>query len=219
MAALKPIVFWGASGHARVLRELATRLGYELVALFDNDPSATSPFADVPIYFGDDGFLAWRRSNGAVEARGLVAIGGARGRERTTLQEFLRTHGVEPATVVHPAAFVASDAMIGAGSQVLAQASVCSAASLGRCCIINTGASADHECTLGDGVHLAPGAVLAGCVEVGANTLIGPGAVVLPRTRIGRDAVVGAGAVVTRNVPDGVVVYGTPARVIRENTP
>ena len=70
---------------------------------------------------------------------------------------------------------------------------------------------------LGAGVHLAPGAVLTGVVRVGDGALIGPNAVVLPRLTVGRGAIVGAGSVVTRDVPDGVVVYGNPARVQRRN--
>ena len=71
----------------------------------------------------------------------------------------------------------------------------------------------DHECTLGDGVHVMPGATLAGCVTVGDYATIGSNATILPRLTIGSGAVVGAGAVVTRDVPDGVTVIGSPARV------
>jgi acetyltransferase-like isoleucine patch superfamily enzyme len=53
-------------------------------------------------------------------------------------------------------------------------------------------------------------------VTVGDDTLIGIGAIVLPRIRIGRHVIVGAGAVVTRDVPDGKVVYGNPARIQRD---
>ena len=51
------------------------------------------------------------------------------------------------------------------------------------------------------------------CIEAGEDAMIGAGATVLPRVRIGRGAIVGAGAVVTRDVPEGAVVVGSPARV------
>ncbi|HMA34040.1 MAG TPA: sugar acetyltransferase, partial [Chloroflexia bacterium] len=46
---LRPIIFWGASGHAKVLREFIGTLGCELVALFDNNPGAAPPFPGVPL--------------------------------------------------------------------------------------------------------------------------------------------------------------------------
>jgi acetyltransferase-like isoleucine patch superfamily enzyme len=64
---------------------------------------------------------------------------------------------------------------------------------------------------------VAPQATLCGCVSVGAGTLIGPGAVIVPRVRIGADVIVGAGSVVTRDLPDGVIAWGAPARVMRDN--
>ncbi len=100
----------------------------------------------------------------------------------------------------------------------MANASICAEAVIDEACIINTAATVDHECMLGKGVHVAPGATLCGCVAVGDYTMIGAGAVVLPRLKIGRDVVVGAGAVVTRDIPDGKIVYGVPANVRRDNT-
>ena len=54
---------------------------------------------------------------------------------------------------------------------------------------------------------------------MGEFTLIGTGAAVLPRIRIGSDVVIGAGAVVTRDVPDGMLCYGNPARIVRKRNP
>jgi sugar O-acyltransferase (sialic acid O-acetyltransferase NeuD family) len=211
------IVFWGASGHARVLRELCNQRDYELLALFDNDPTSRSPFKDVPVYHGAEGFRGWRKRVPNEDIECLVAIGGEHGRDRIALQRFMVSYGLRPAVVVHATAFVAPDATLGPGSQVLAQAAVCVGAKVGQACIINTRASVDHECFLGDGVHLAPGATLAGCVSVGEASLIGPSGVVLPRIRIGANVIIGAGAVVTRDMPDNVVAYGNPARIIRNN--
>ena len=95
-------------------------------------------------------------------------------------------------------------------------AAIAEEAVLGRHCIVNTNASVDHETTLGDGVHLMPGATLAGCIMVGDFVTIGANATVLPRMSIGAGAMVGAGAVVTRDVPENVVVAGVPARPPRQ---
>ena len=86
---------------------------------------------------------------------------------------------------------------------------------LGRQTIINMSASVDHECRLGDGVHVMPGPTLAGCVLVANDATmetIGSNATILPRIHVGVAAQVGAGAVVTRDFPAGAIVTGVPAR-------
>ncbi|MBW8732789.1 MAG: gamma carbonic anhydrase family protein [Asticcacaulis sp.] len=74
--------------------------------------------------------------------------------------------------------------------------------------------------TIGEGVTVGHKVVLHGCT-IGDNSLIGIGAVVLNRARIGRNSIVGAGALVTegKEFPDGVLIVGSPARVVRELTP
>ena len=51
-------------------------------------------------------------------------------------------------------------------------------------------------------------------VSIGDRTYVGAGAIILPGVAIGRDCVIGAGAIVTRDVPDGSVAVGNPARVV-----
>lgn len=53
-----------------------------------------------------------------------------------------------------------------------------------------------------------------GTIEVLDNVCIGGGVIITPNTVIGPNAIVAAGAVVTKNVPEGVIVGGNPARVI-----
>ncbi|HVF77552.1 MAG TPA: sugar O-acetyltransferase [Solirubrobacteraceae bacterium] len=53
-------------------------------------------------------------------------------------------------------------------------------------------------------------------IVVGDNVWLGGGVILCPGVTIGHDTVVGAGAVVTRDLPDGVVAVGTPARIVRE---
>ena len=72
---------------------------------------------------------------------------------------------------------------------------------------------------LGDYVTVGHGAIVHGC-RVGGNTIVGMGAVVLNGAKIGRNCMVGAGAVVTgkMDAPDGSLVLGNPARVVRPLT-
>jgi carbonic anhydrase/acetyltransferase-like protein (isoleucine patch superfamily) len=74
--------------------------------------------------------------------------------------------------------------------------------------------------TIGEGVTVGHKAMLHGCT-VGDHSLIGIGAVVLNGARIGKGCLVGAGALVTEGseFPDGSVIIGTPAKVVRTLTP
>lgn len=211
--AVKEVILWGGTGQARVLSEALASSDVRVVAVFDNR-QISSPFPDVPIFLGQEGFLGWLASRtGQVHA--CVAIGGSHGCARLHLLEWLQQQGVPPLTVVHPRAFVASDAKIGEGAQILAMSAVCSNVVLGRAVIVNTSASIDHDCVIGDGVHVGPGANLAGGVCVEDHAFIGAGAVILPRLKIGHSAIVGAGAVVIRDVTSNEIVAGNPAKALR----
>jgi len=214
---LKEMIFWGATGQAKVLRECLKLSGIKLVSLFDNNESLVAPFDDVPLYFGKKELEAWiteRKLNNPVGF--LVAIGGDKGKDRIEIQEYLESYGLIALIAKHPTAVIADNVKIGSGSQILANSTLCVETTIGRGCIVNTGAIVDHECYLYDGVHVCPGATLAGCVLVEPYSMIGTGAVVLPRIRIGKGAIVGAGAVVIEDVPSYSVVVGNPARVIKE---
>lgn len=210
----RDVIIWGAAGHAKVLAEALSYHRDRVVALFDNNPAVVSPLAGVPCYTGEAGLEQWLRARPEGQTHFLIAIGGDRGRDRVELHHRLATAGLTPLTVVHPTAFVAGSAVLGEGCHVLAGAMVSVDCVAGMQTIINTRASVDHECQLGMGVHVAPGATLTGCVRVGDFSMLGAGSVVLPRIVIGKHVVVGAGAVVTKNVPNNVVVYGNPARIM-----
>src|SRR5450830_149980 len=71
--------------------------------------------------------------------------------------------------------------------------------------------------TIGSGVTVGHQATLHGCT-VGDDSLIGIGAVVLNGARIGKGCLVGAGALVTegKEFPDGSMILGRPAKVVRQ---
>lgn len=81
---------------------------------------------------------------------------------------------------------------------------------------INRGASIGHHVHLERFVSIGPGAVIGAMVKINKGAVVGTGAVILPKINIGENSVVGAGAVVTRDVPPNSLVFGNPARIVRE---
>jgi carbonic anhydrase/acetyltransferase-like protein (isoleucine patch superfamily) len=79
--------------------------------------------------------------------------------------------------------------------------------------------STGFPCNIGDCVSVGHNAVIHGC-SIGSGTLVGMGAVVLDGACVGEDCIIGAGSLVTRNtvIPDGMLAFGNPAKVIRPLT-
>ena len=208
MSADGKIFVFGASGHAKVVLDILERQGRGKVALVvDDDPArAGQSLLGYKVAIGRDVLVKRGARTGSV----IVAIGA--NPARRSVAAWLAARGFEFASAIHPAAQIAREVRIGAGSVVMAGAAINPDSGIGMHCIVNTGASVDHDCKLGDGVHVAPGARLCGGVSVGAGAFIGAGAVVVPGRRIGADAIIAAGAVVLKDVPDRAVVAGNPAK-------
>lgn len=77
----------------------------------------------------------------------------------------------------------------------------------------------DDDTIIGSDVSVGHGAILHGCT-IGDGTLVGMGAIVLDGARVGKNCLIGAGALVTgtANIPDGMLVIGSPAKAVRELT-
>lgn len=72
-----------------------------------------------------------------------------------------------------------------------------------------------HDCTIGDFVEISPSCSLLGRCIIYDNAQIGSGSIILPDVKIGSNVIIGAGSVVTKNLPDNVMAYGVPAKIIK----
>lgn len=213
-------LIWGAKGHAKVLDEIIRLNNGEIIALVDKDSSLVSPIDNLKILNGHQGYINWVKEIKSLNAKfkisAVAAIGGDKGKDRRDYLKMFQRDGFETPSLIHPKSHISDTAVIGENSQICAFAFIGANALIGDACILNTKASVDHESTLGDGVHLAPGATLCGCVKVGDFAFVGAGAIILPNVSVGKNSFVGAGSVVTRDVPENVLVYGNPAKIIRK---
>ena len=133
---------------------------------------------------------------------------------------FNKHHGIDKCryvSLVHPSSSLSKHSAYGPGLYVGQCSVLTSFVKTGFGVSILQSCSVNHHAGLGDFVSLSPGVNIPGNVTVGEATEIGVGAVVLNNVHIGRHCLVGAGSVVTKNLPDGVVAYGNPCKIIREN--
>jgi len=149
----------------------------------------------------------------------VVCIGGEHGYARVHTAKTFENLGLKPLELIHPHSYFDKTSAVGVGVQIMPSATIHSFCNIGDYCIINTGATVDHECMMGNGVHVMGSAAIAGRVTIGDFASIGTNATILPNITIGAGAFVGAGAVVTKDVDDYCVVAGSPAKYMRNNTP
>lgn len=201
---MKRLVIIGASGHGKVIADIAVKNNYEEIVFLDDDETLKECA----------GFPVTGKSNATEEYRDwefIVAIGNAAIRQRIQNQ----LSGYKIATLIHPNAVISRRVKLGEGSVVMAGSVINSDATIGKGCIINTASSVDHDCKIGDYSHISVGAHVAGTVVIGDRTWIGAGSVVSNNVNICDDCMIGAGAVVVKNINESGTYIGIPARKIK----
>lgn len=205
-----PLLVLGTSVYATDIRDIAADCPeLEPVAFVENLDRGRcgATLDDLPILWIDE----------AVERSAThLAVCGLGTAERWRYTEQAEALGLRFATVVHPTASVTRSCVLGPGTIVSPAAVVRSHAVVGRHVLVGTTAVVGHHVQVGDHASIRVGACVAGSASIGERAVVGMGALVLEHRSVGADSVVGAGAVLTRDIPDGVVAYGVPARVVRE---
>ena len=202
---MNKLAILGASGHGKVVAELAELLGYQ-VTFFDDAFPDLQVLEHWTVEGNSQQLLARLSQYHAVH----VAIGNNSTREKK--QQLLAEQGGNFPSLVHPRAIVSHYACLGPGSVVMAGATVNPFAQIEAGSIINSNAVVEHDCVLGAFCHISPNATLCGGAKVGTRSWIGAGSTVKQLITIEHDCTIGAGSSVILDVSAYQTVVGTPAK-------
>lgn len=199
---MNKLIVIGASGHGKVIADIARLNGFESIVFLDDDASVKT-CAGYPVLGGTNLDIP--------DGQLFIAVGNALLRK-----QWMEAHADrEFPILIHPRAVVASSSSIGKGTVVMAGAVINPDAKIGRGCIVNTCSSIDHDCVVGDFCHVSVGAHLSGSVVVRENTWVGAGAIVSNDLNICANCMIGAGTVVVRDIVVSGTYVGIPAKKVK----
>lgn len=202
---MKDVWVLGGGGHAKVVIATLQSDGRAVAGVYDDDASKQGATLLAARIDGVTPVLSWWQAE--IRAA-IIAIGNNATRQRVA------DLPADWVTATHQTAHLHTSVGVGCGSLICAGVVVQPDVEIGKHVIANTACSIDHDCTIGNFCHIAPGATLAGEVTVGDRAFVGAGATIIQGVKIGADAIIGAGSVVVSDVGDGEKVVGVPARKI-----
>lgn len=195
------VVVAGAGGHAKsLLSWLPENDSIEIVGLLDD-------FSSESIYF-------WQvlgqiqHCSPIIASHFIVGIGQIKTHEpRKNAFDYLISKGFTalPACFSSKAS-VSPFSKLGDGTAVFPMAIVSGNAKIGQNCILNHMSLVEHDCEIGNHVHISTGAKINGSVIIEDGAFIGSGTVICEGVHIGAGAVIGAGLCIKKDVQSGVVI-------------
>jgi sugar O-acyltransferase (sialic acid O-acetyltransferase NeuD family) len=207
------VVVVGASQHAKYTIDAMIRQGIDtIVGLVDDDPDGDRELVGYPILGRIDDLPELAESQHLDAA--IVAIGDNWTRAQVAGRVAELCPSLTFATAIHPSAQIGARTMIGPGTVVMAGVVVNNDGVVGDHAFLATSSSLDHDSQLDAFASFSPNVATGGTVHIGAFSAIGIGASIVHGVTIGTHTVVGAGSTVLGDLPDHVVAFGTPARVV-----
>lgn len=203
---MKQLAIIGASGHGKVVADIAEMLGWQ-ISFFDDNINVGSEVEHWPIKGTHADLLRILNTYDGF----FVAIG--QNEVRLALARKVINAGGQLVSIVHPHSQVSQYTKIGRGTVIMPGAIVNAFSTTGLANIINTSASVDHDCKLSDGVHVSPGASIAGGVNIGEASWVGIGCSIREGVSIGSNVIIGAGAAVISDVASNATAVGVPAKI------
>lgn len=197
------LVFIGFGGHARSVADVALAIGFKKIAFIDSNARPEETFLGFPVSskYPQDLNLCF------------PGAGDNYRREQQTIEAIQKNWPL--ATIVSQKAAQGHGSIIEEGTFVGNFAHIGPMVTVGKACIINTGAIVEHDCTIGAFSHISVNTTIAGKVSIGRHVFVGAGATVRDGVSITDDVIIGAGACVVNDLTCAGVYTGVPAKLVK----
>lgn len=209
------IVLVGSGQHARVvLYNIKEQGKYEVIGFLDSDENKIGSFYEGLPIIGNYENLNEIKEKYKIN-KFFIAFGNMKYRKKV-FDKFIE-EGWEAVNIIHPNAVVSKQSKIGKGVLIECGCLITPNPIIGNNVVINTGSQVNHDNVIEDHVYIASGVILSGGVKIEENTLLDDGVIVCLGRKVGKNSLIGAGSIVTKNIPNDVICYGNPARIVRKN--
>ena len=147
----------------------------------------------------------------------LYVLGVYHPKHKVKILETLNPNKDKFTNVIHKGLDISDTSTLGCGVLINSKVSIAAHTTIGNFVTINRHVSIGHHTTIGDFTSINPGVNIAGNVTIGKGCQMGIGANIIDGVKIGDNTIIGAGSVVTKDIPNNVVAYGSPCKIIKEN--
>ena len=160
--------------------------------------------------------VSFNQFNEFKDVQKYLAVGFSNTMRRIEVFEYCQKNNIKLLNIKASNVVILENVKIGEGSILCPFVTLTSDITIGKSFQANIYSYVAHDCVIGDYVTFAPAVKCNGNVHIGDNVYIGAGAIIHPGKtgkplKIGKNAVIAAGSVVTKNVPEGMTVFGNPA--------
>lgn len=210
----KNIVIIGGGNQAQYTIDILERANlYRISGIIDSKREIGSHVYGYPIIGRQEDI---RQLANKYEIGGMVAaIGDNWGRFNMTEQVRKLVPEIPWVNAIHPSAIIGNDVVMGIGVVAMAGVIINPGATISNFTFFATGAQIEHDCYIDAYASVSAGSVMGGHVKIGKYSAITLGCTIFDRITIGENSVVGGGSLVYKDIPDDVLAYGNPAKIIR----
>lgn len=212
----KKVIIIGGAGHGSVIascindnRKRFNDFEWELKGFCNDYDSEVDGYpvlgklCDIPKLIEQGYYFAW----------GIHLIG--RNAKTAELFESINIPEDRWATIIHKTAYIADSVVLEQGVFIMANAYIAPRTTIGKCSMVKANTNIGHDVKIAPLCHIAMGAIVVSCTELGYCSNVAVGATVLAHCKIGKFAMAGAASLVSHDIPDYEIHAGVPAKYLK----